>query len=1074
MASVDFEVVDNDSSKGTLPKPIFDKDTSVESLIKVAIASGTYKDPYAGITFKEFNPIILNKDGEVEFEANVIFPDWFDENCVKVVASRYLSNAAKQQETDLCQMIDRVSNTITNWGIKDGYFKTESEALEFNYKLKYYQIHQYFAFNSPVYFNIGLNVRQQGSACFINSIDDTMESIMDFAKTEALIFRQGSGSGANLSKIRSSVETVGGGTGFASGPCSFMKGHDTFASVIKSGGRLRRAAKFCRLDVDHPDIHKFIICKNKEEEKLRLIKNAGIQPDPGYEISDEVSLQNTNISVGIPDEFMNAVINDEDWSTKEVKTGKIHETMKARSLLMEIAQQSWDVADPGVQFDTTINNFNTTPAQGRINSSNPCVVGDTLLRSPEGDFKIRDLVESGRTEIPVYCCDPTTGEVHIRMGRNPRKTGEKKPVYKVTFSKGRGGIHSITTTANHKFIDSNGNTVLCKDLIFDTDKNTKLISFVSPCEAGFCTVIGVEYAGEEDVYNITVDEFHTVAWGEVITHNCGEFLAPDNSSCNLASLNLVKFFDFFKTSVEFNNDVYKDVIDTVITAQDILVDNAEYPTEKIREMTTTLRSLGLGYTGLGSLCMRLGFPYDSDDARIVASLLTSLMSRYASETSANIADIVGPGRWFSFDENREAFRSVLKYQFDQSLKATTVIHSDKLIIKDIRSIVYDTWKNAEYDLMSRSFRNSQLSLIAPTGTISFIMMSNSFGCEPHFALITYKRLSGSNGAILKTVVDDVSISLSNLGYDDSEKEEIIDKLVNHDIPIEQIDIVKKEHIDIFTTAVPPTNGKNFISHMGHIRMMAAIQPFINGAISKTCNLPKETTPNDIYNLYIACWELGLKSLTVYRDGSKENQVLSTTDKETKSSDNQAPEHLSKLTRKKLPTERNAKINKFTINGTSGKIDGYLIRGLYDNGELGEVFIEFAKDGTVVKGLVGAIVTLTSIAIQYGVPLEELVEKMIFRKFDPSGWVQGDPNIKVCNSIVDYIFQHLAYQHLDDDQLMKLGLKRISGDSDPNVKAELVEDISNTQVCPKCNGIMRFLGRCMTCLTCAYSDGGSCS
>lgn len=1033
------------------------KSKTIDELIHDAEKSGFYnKDPYSGINFIDFHVVIYDKEGKSIFDKNVIFPDYFSEGSAKIVASKYLCNSAKNEETDLRQMIDRVSDTITNWGIKDGYFLSEKEALEFNYKMKYYQIHQVICFNSPMYFNVGLDENPVLSACFILDVEDNMESITDWIKLESRIFMKGSGSGANLSKLRSSVERVRQG-GFASGPVSFLKATDCQAGVIKSGGTFRRSAKMAVMNISHPDApRKFITCKDKEEEKLRLLKAGGIKAEPGYELSDEVYFQNTNFSIRFPDAFMFSVMRGDKWETREVLTNDVVETFDAHQLLMDIAAHSHKTGDPGVMFHDNTNKWNSTIDDGEYDATNPCVVGDTILRSPEGDFKIKDLVESGRTEIPVYCCDPKTGEIYIRIGRNPRKTGENKPVYKVTYSKGRGGVHSITTTANHKFLDIDGNVIECKDLVFETKGKTRLMPF--KVESHNHIVLNVEYVGEEDVYNITVDEFHTVAWNDIITKNCGEFCGHAYESCNLTASNVVKFYE---KDGQLDYEMLEDCVRTLTIAQDIVVDNASYPSEKIAFTTKRYRSLGQGFTNLGGLFMFLGFPYDSDEARTTASILSALITGIAHRTSMEMADRVGPGLWWTSNEkNQESFSRVLNQHYEELKKVQTFNNVD---LMNSMAHCMKLWEDLIANI--RPSRNSQVTLSAPNGTTSFLVGATTSGPEPGFSIISYKTLSGNNGAQMKIVNDIVQKSLKRLGYDNQTVDNIIYELVEQDIAIENSKFIKPEHIPIFDTSLAPANGTRAIDYMGHVKMLCAIQPFISGAISKTVNMANDCTVQDIYDLYFYAWKAGLKSITIYRDGSKTEQVLNTSDK-SKIDENQAEveqEALLRSYRKKMPTNRGAKIHKFTINGN---VEGYIITGHYPDGKLGELFITMSKDGSTLRGLADAVATITSIAIQSGSSLETIVKKMIFRKFEPAGFCSNNEDIRTCTSIIDYVFKYVAFTYLPEDTLIELGLRKPS-DQKRNNTGNFSE---SGPPCPVCGTIMNRVGSCFTCNDCGFSNG----
>lgn len=890
-----------------------ERKSTIDEIIKRAKADGTYKDPYEGINFVEFHPIIKDRDGKIIFDEEVTFPDYFRENDIKIVASKYLCNNAKLKETDIRQMINRVSDTITDWGLKDGYFLNEMEALEFNFKLKNYQIHQLIAFNSPVYFNIGLNSTPQLSACFILDVEDNMESISRWGSIEATIFKFGSGSGVNLSKIRSSFEQVKQG-GLASGPVSFLKPNDCQAGVIKSGGTFRRSAKMAVLNIGHPDApEKFMLCKDKEEKKLRILKAAGIEAEPGYELSDEVYFQNTNFSIRFPDEFMFAVQKGEKWHTRKVLNNEIVNTYDAKDLLMSIAEHAWTTGDPGVMFHDNTNIWNTTISDGEFEATNPC----------------------------------------------------------------------------------------------------------------------------------------------------GEFCGHSYESCNLTASNLVKFFNGYS----FNSDLYCDVVGVLTMAQDIIVDNASYPVEEIRRNTTKYRSLGQGFTNLGGLCMCLGFPYDSDNGRLVASLIASIMTATAYLTSMKIADQVGPGEWWTSNpDNQVSMLNVLKRHRDHAIALPHPIASNSEqdadgLLSSMYSLSKELWDRVIYSF--RPIRNSQVTLSAPNGTTSFLVGADTSGPEPGFSLVSFKTLSGNNGAQMMIVNDCVKTALKNLGYNDVHIEHIIDDLVVNDIAIENSVFIKPEHVAIFDTSLPHKNGTRAIDYMGHVNMLCAIQPFISGAISKTINMAKDCTVQDIFDVYFYSWKKGLKSLTVYRDGSKTEQVLTTYDK-SKEKESIVP---AVVERRKMPTDRDAKIHKFTINGN---VEGYITKGHYEDGSLGEIFITMSKDGSTVRGFADALATITSIALQSNSSLETIISKMIYRKFEPAGFCQGNPDIKTCTSIIDYVFKHLAFNYLSDEQLANVGLRRQNADTS-SVNMESRVSMSSLP-CPVCGELMRRLGSCFTCSSCGHSDG----
>jgi ribonucleoside-diphosphate reductase alpha chain len=923
------------------------------------------KNPYEGINWTQREAKIVAMDGTVKFQETVEFPDYFDDNSVGIVASKYLCNSAKKKEKSLKDLIDRVSDTITNWGEKDGYFANKKARDEFNYKLKRYQVQQYFAFNSPVYFNVGLKDNPQGSACFILDIQDNMDSIFDVAKLESRIFKQGSGSGMNISTLRSAKEPVTAG-GYASGPVSFMKAHDTVAGVIKSGGTLRRSAKMVCMDVDHPDIEEFINCKQYEEEKLRVLRNAGIQSKPGCELGDEVFYQNTNISVRLTEEFMNAIETDGDFFTKFVANGTLCDKFKARDLLKLIAQKAWECADPGLMYHDNTNKWHTCKNSGPIVASNPC----------------------------------------------------------------------------------------------------------------------------------------------------GEFVFINNSACNLASINLLKVFN--KTKCDF--ETFSDVIEIVTLAQEIIIDNASYPDSRIRENSIKFRPIGLGYTNLGALLMLFGFPYDSDEGRELAATVTAILTGVSYLTSSAIAMRKGP--FSGFSENKEAFYEVM----DLHTKAARENFRNGKN-KELCEYALDVWEKVN-DICHKKgpFRNAQTTLLAPTGTISYLMGAATTGIEPEFSHIKYKNLSGTDGGCIKLVNPILEQTLRNLGYTEKEvqlmKEEILAS--GH---LENSQYINDEHLAIFDTSTKPFGGSRTIHYMGHIKMLAAVQPFLSGAISKTCNLPNEITVDEIYNIFVEGWKMGLKGITVYRDGSKTFQALSTSSKDEKKeqptfdlSEYFGPDEVEEVknqleiikqkvvarrtSRKKLPDERKAVNHKFNIGTTKG----YITCGLYDSGEIGEVFVKVAKQGSTLAGLLDALATITSISLQYGVPLKVLVKKLMNQRFDPMGFTSNE-NIRTTSSIVDYLFKYLGIKFLNKKDQEELGIalkkKIVEEVPDQSVVKQVTDELLNTILgdgdfdlpsaedddtqeyidvydysgdsvgsCPECGSLLVRKGSCDFCVNCAY-NGGSC-
>lgn len=892
-------------------------------------------NPYEGINFVPRRAIIFNKDGEIIFEKSVIFPDYFSDNAVNIVSDKYLSKSESNNETDLRQLFDRVSNEISKCGFSLGYFKNEQERDDFNYKLKYYQARQYFSFNSPVYFNVGINDKFQASACFILDVQDDMESIANVGVVESKIFKKGSGSGMNLSPLRSKFEPVGHYAGFASGPVSFLKVHDTFAGVVRSGGSLRRSAKMACLNIDHPDIDEFIECKKYEEEKLKALKKSGIEPRPGYELSDEVYFQNTNLSVRVKNDFMRAVLDNKTYSTKFVTTGKIHETFKARDKLYKIAERSWDCGDPCLLFHDNTNDWNTCANDGEINSCNPCA----------------------------------------------------------------------------------------------------------------------------------------------------EFVFLDNSACNLAAINLLKFFSIDENySYSFDFETFNDIVKTVITAQDILVSSSTYPTEKITENSISYRPLGLGYTNLGATLMYLGLPYDSNRGREIASFLTSLLTGCAYKTSNEIANNLGA--FSRFQDNKSSFYKVLNKHIEcnETLCKNTNNHLTSTMFKTFAKNVWDEIK----DIIKNDgeFRNAQVTLLAPCGTTSFLMDAQTTGIEPEFSHVKYKRLSNTDSGVIKITSNIVHDTLKNLKYTDDEIISIENYIKSHNTVYNCPDIDEKDY-KIFDTSC----GNNTIDYMAHVKMMAAVQPFLSGSISKTVNMPNNCTIEDVFKIYLEAWSMGLKGITIYRDGSKSEQPLSVSDDDDEDEDDDDITDIdlnnrdklvkaihSILAERKLPEERAAINHKFSINS----LKGYLNCGLYENGDLGEIFITISKEGSTLSGLLDCLATLTSISLQRGVPLKDIVDKMMYQKFEPAGFT-SNKNIKVAFSVVDYIYRYLGLKFLNENDQKELGLIKSDNNNLENTEEEkpllkesnLKRIISNNfagPMCSRCGAIMIKKGACNTCMNCGSNDG----
>jgi ribonucleoside-diphosphate reductase alpha chain len=820
--------------------------------------------PYDEITWEIRSASIQNEKGESVFEQkDVEVPSFWSQLATNVVVSKYFRGhvGTPERERSVRQLIDRVVNTITAWAETQGYFAGRDDLETFRAELTHLLVHQKMAFNSPVWFNVGIEERPQCSACFINSVQDNMGSIMDLAKTEAMLFKYGSGTGSNLSPLRSSKERMSGG-GIASGPVSFMRGYDAFAGVIKSGGKTRRAAKMVILDADHPDIVQFINSKADEEKKAWALIEQGYNASFTGEAYGSVAFQNANHSVRVTDDFMKAVERDGDWTTHEVTTGRPAETYKARDLFRQMAEAAWICGDPGIQYDTTINDWHTSANTDRIYASNPC----------------------------------------------------------------------------------------------------------------------------------------------------SEYMFLNDTACNLASLNLMKFVD---ADGEFDVDAYRYACKLTITAQEILVDNASYPTPRIEENSHKFRPLGLGYANLGALLMSRGLAYDSDEGRAFAAALTAIMTGEAYRQSAEIARDHG-GPFVEYKVNEGPFLRVIAKHRDAAYRIRFADGAHDVIDEARR-----TWDQA-LDLGRRNgYRNAQVTVLAPTGTIAFMMDCDTTGIEPDIALIKYKKLVGEG--FLKIVNQTVPGALRKLGYTPEQVESIVRYVDEHET-IEGAPGLDMEHLPVFDCAFKPVNGERSIHYMGHVRMMAATQPFLSGAISKTVNMPEAATSSDIEQVYMEGWRLGLKAIAIYRDGSKRSQPLSTgKKKDAKESVESAPEAAKdagepKPYRRRLPAERQAITHKFEIAGH----EGYITVGLYPDGTPGEIFLKMAKEGSTVSGLMDSFATAISLSLQYGVPLRDLVNKFGHVRFEPAGFT-GNPEIPIAKSIVDYIFRWLGSRFLPKEDRDALGI-----------------------------------------------------
>ncbi|MGC9611083.1 MAG: vitamin B12-dependent ribonucleotide reductase [Minisyncoccia bacterium] len=874
---------------------------------------------------------VLGGGGKKVFEQKgVEFPDFWSLNAVNITVSKYFRGklSAPERETSLKQMITRVTRAIRGWGENSGYFASESQAQIFEDELAHILLRQKGSFNSPVWFNVGTKEEPQCSACFILAVDDTMVSILDWIKNEGMIFKRGSGAGINLSNLRSKMENLSQG-GYASGPVSFMRGADSVAGMIKSGGATRRAAKMVVLNIDHPDIVDFIRVKAEEEKKVRALIDAGYNmSDLNNEAWNSIQYQNANNSVRITDDFMEAVEEDGDWETKFIKNGETAQKYKARELSGEIAKAAWECGDPGVQFDTTINKWHTCPNSGRINASNPC----------------------------------------------------------------------------------------------------------------------------------------------------SEYMHLDNSACNLASINLMKFL---REDGSFMTDEFKHTVDVFILAQEIIVGNSSYPTEKIGENARKFRELGLGFANLGALLMNKGIAYDSEEGRAWAGAITSLMSGEAYRFSAEISERMKP--FDGYKINREPMLDVIKNHEAESRKMRLNHLSDKKLGTEAQKI----WDEALALGKKFGFRNSQVTVIAPTGTISFMMDCDTTGIEPDFSLIKMKQLVG--GGWMKIVNAGVEAALLNLGYSSADAKNIMDYIAENGT-VEGAPGIKEEHLAIFDCAAKPAKGTRVISWKGHVKMVAAVQPFISGAISKTFNMLSDVTKEEIEEAYRMAWKLGIKAFAVYRDGSKAAQPLNTSG--SKAKDKKELKTVGEVLRRHLPPTRASRTHKFSIAGH----EGYLTYSVYDDGALAEIFIKMAKQGSTLSGLLDAFAISVSMALQYGVPLKALSHKFVYSRFEPAGFTEN-PDIRIATSIIDYIFRYLALAFLTNEELAEFGMEQhlISNgavDAKEPVRETVTaavktvsEGVSNNSapkkngsvpadtVCRSCGGMMVRTGTCMTCLQCGNSSGG---
>ena len=894
------------------------------------------------------------KGGMIFLQDDVEVPKSWSMLATNVVASKYFYGGigTDEREYSVRQLVHRVARTIADWGLNDGYFASPEDAENFYNELSYVCVNQYGSFNSPVWFNVGLfqvygysssnrtsycwspeegriveadngYKCPQASACFIQSVEDTMEDIMRLAHSEAMLFKYGSGTGTDLTTLRSSREKLSGG-GTPSGPLSFMRVFDQVAAVIKSGGKTRRAAKMQSLKVHHPDIVEFIDCKVNEEKKAWALIEQGYDGSFGGEAYDSVMFQNSNTSVRVTDEFMQAVENDGNWRTKAVLTGETVDTLKARDMMRKIAEGTHTCGDPGVQYDSTVNRWHTCLNDGRINASNPC----------------------------------------------------------------------------------------------------------------------------------------------------SEFMFLDNSACNLASVNLMKFVD---EAGSFNMEHFKHVVRLFIIAQDILVDSASYPSEEIAGNSHKYRPLGLGYANLGALIMRLGMPYDSEEGRAFAGCVTSLLTGHAYAASQELAKV--KGTFDRYEENKDCVQNVIKMHREAVNEIDTAASDPAL-----RRAAEKIWSQVNETAPKTGFRNAQVTLLAPTGTIGFMMDCDTTGVEPDIALIKYKQLAG--GGVMKIVNKTLRPALAKLGYT-SDDIEAISKYVDEQETIEGAPGLKPEHLAVFDCAFKPRNGSRFISYKAHLKMMAAVQPFLSGAISKTVNIPNEATVNEIMQAYMDGWKLGLKAVAIYRDGSKRTQPLNTGKAEEKEEPKVSGEDVARAMerpfRKRMPATRQSITHKFSVGGH----EGYLTVGMYEDGGPGEVFITMAKEGSTVGGTMDSFGTAISLCLQYGVPVQELCRKFAHSRFEPSGFTKN-PDIPIAKSIVDYIFRWLDITFPNgratvapvpvpesaESAAQEVAAAAAPEGGDKRVDSQFDHFMADAPACDLCGAITVRNGACYRCYNCGNSMGCS--
>ena len=890
------------------------------------------RHPYDELEWEQRDAVLTNwRDGSVSFEQRgVEFPTSWSMMATQIVSQKYFRGTlgTPEREHSVRHMIDRVADTITGWGIDGGYFADDDSAEVFNHELKHLLVHQKAAFNSPVWFNVGVEETPQCSACFILAVEDTMGSILNWYVEEGTIFKGGSGAGINLSTIRSSKENLKGG-GEASGPVSFMRGADASAGTIKSGGKTRRAAKMVILNVDHPDIEEFLWTKAREEKKIRVLREAGFDMDLDGEDYASIQYQNANNSVRVTDEFMRAYEEGTTYPLRAVTSGEVLEEKDARDIMRQISEAAWQCADPGMQYDTTINDWHTSPESGRINGSNPC----------------------------------------------------------------------------------------------------------------------------------------------------SEYMHLDNSACNLASLNLKKFYDY--DAGRFDVDAYKRAVEIIFTAQEIIVGYSSYPTESIGKNAIDFRELGLGYANLGGLLMSIGLPYDSDEGRAWCGALTALMTGHAYRTSAELAKVKGPHNGYAKNA-KPMLRVIAKH------RAAVDEIDPRPVAKDLLDAARTSWDEALALGEEHGYRNSQATVLAPTGTIGLMMDCDTTGIEPDLGLVKMKKMVG--GGSLMIVNQTVPQSLRHLGYNEEQVEAIV-AYIDENKTIHGAPALKPEHTKVYQCAM----GDDAIHYMGHVGMMAAAQPFISGAISKTVNLPETATVEDVEQLHLDAWKMGIKAIAIYRDNCKVAQPLSVSKKAADPVAAMEAVHVPQ--RRKLPKTRPSQTISFQV----GDAKGYITAGEYPGDGIGELFVKLGKQGSTLSGLLDAFAISMSIGLQYGVPLEAYVSKFMNMRFEPAG-MTDDEEIRFATSIVDYLARKIAIEYLPYDKREELSIFTLDertrvldegyGDATPEVpKAPTADAVSraaelasykgssvpvdhDAPMCFECGIKMQRAGACHVCESCGTTSGCS--